>query len=85
MTITGRQIRQARTLLGLTRSQLAYKVKCITTLVIMRAEDDEDEPVSLPEHAAAIRQTLERIGIDFTAEPPGVRLRPTPFTSHDET
>ena len=77
MTITGRQIRQARTLLGLTRSQLASKVKCLTTLVIMRAEDDEDEPIASPEHAAAIRRTLERSGIEFTVYPPGVRLRNT--------
>lgn len=75
MTITGRQIRQARILLGLTRSELAYKVKCITTLVIMRAEESEDEPVASPEHATAIRRTLERAGIKFTADPPGARVR----------
>lgn len=71
--ITGRQIREARTLLGLTRSRLAYKVGRITTLVILRAEEAEHEPVALPEHAAVIRQTLERAGVEFSPE--GVRLR----------
>ena len=75
MIPTGRQIREARTLLGLTRSVLAYKVKRITTLAIMRAEEAEDESTLTADQAAAIRQTLERLGIEFTSEPPGVRLR----------
>ena len=77
VTITGRQIRQARTLLGLTRSRLAYKVGRTTTLVILQAEEAGDEPVASPEHAAAIRRTLERSDIAFTACPPGVQLRST--------
>ncbi len=77
VTITGRPIREARTLLGLTRSRLAYKVGRMTTLVILRAEEAEDEPVASPEHAAAVRRTLERSDIQFMACPPGVRLRST--------
>ncbi len=72
MILTGRQIRQARTLLGLNRSRLSSKVGCITTLVIMRAEENEDEPLPI-DQAVAIRTTLERAGVDFSPE--GVRLR----------
>ncbi len=70
--ITGRQIREARKLLGLTRSKLATKVRRITTTVIIRAEEVEDEPVAPPSHAIAIRQTLEALGVEFT--PNGPRL-----------
>lgn len=73
VTITGRQIREARTLLGLTRSKLAYKVGRITTLVILRAEEAENELMASQEHAAAIQRVLERSGVRFTPE--GVRLR----------
>ena len=72
--LTGRQIRAARTLLGLTRSVLAQKVGRITTLVIMRAEENEDEPV-LAEHDAAIRAALERAGIKFTPDGPQLRTK----------
>ncbi len=75
MIPTGRQIREARTLLGLKRSVLAYKVKRITTLAIMRAEEAEDDSTLTADQAAAIRQTLERLGIEFTTDPPGVWLR----------
>ena len=77
MIPTGRQIRGARTLLGLKRSVLAYKIKRITTLSIMRAEEAEGELTLTADQAAAIRQTLERLGIEFTTDPPGVRLRKT--------
>ena len=73
--LTGRQIREARTLLGLNRSALAQKVGRITTLALMRAEENEDEGVLSPEQAIAVRRTLERLGIQFTADPPAVRLR----------
>ena len=42
--LTGRQIREARALLGLQRSILAKKVGRITTRAIMRAEESVDEP-----------------------------------------
>ncbi|MGI4767496.1 MAG: hypothetical protein ACRYGP_20825 [Janthinobacterium lividum] len=71
--LTGRQIREARLLLGLKRSILAQKVGRISTLAIIRAEEAEGESVASPEHAAAIRQTLERLGIEFGPE--GVQLR----------
>lgn len=78
--LTGRQIRQARQLLGLNRSRLARKVGRISTLAIARAEEAGDEPTLNPEQAAAVRQTLERLGIEFTDEPPGIRLRARPTT-----
>ena len=71
--LTGRQIREARTLLGLTRSVLAQKVGRITTLVIMRAEENEDEPVLSAEHDAAIRAALDRAGVKFTPDGPQLR------------
>ena len=71
--LTGRQIREARALLGLKRSILAQKVGRITTLLIMRAEEIENEPMLSAEHDAAVRQTLERLGVEFG--PLGPRLR----------
>jgi ribosome-binding protein aMBF1 (putative translation factor) len=71
--LTGRQIREARKLLGLDRSVLAQKVGRITTLAIMRAEEHEDEPTLSPEQDALVRQTLERLGVEVG--PDGVRLQ----------
>ena len=73
MTLTGRQIREARKLLGINRSKLATKVRRITTTVIIRAEEAEDEPIAPASHAIAIRQTLEALGIEFTVH--GARFR----------
>ena len=73
--ITGRQIREARGLLGINRSNLAKKVGNITTRVVMRAEEDEDAPVDPQANAIAIRRALERAGIEFLPENGGVRLR----------
>ena len=73
--LTGRQIREARALLGLTRSVLAKKVGRITTRVIMRAEESEDVPALSAEHAAVIQQTLERLGIEFTPDGPRLQKR----------
>ncbi len=60
--LTGSQIREARTLLGINRRILAHKVGRMTTLVIIRAEEHEDEPTLSPEQNTAVRQTLERFG-----------------------
>ena len=78
MTITGRQIREARTLLGLQRNELAAKVKTVTTLTITRAESVDDEPPITTAQAAAIRSFFEAAGIEFVADDDGadgVRLR----------
>lgn len=71
--LTGRQIREARALLGLNRSQLALKVGRITTRVLLRAEENESEPMLSPEQDVAVRRTLERMGIEI--RPGGLRLR----------
>lgn len=76
--ITGRQIREARALLGLQRSVLAARSKIITTATITRAEAVDGEPPITTVQAAAIQQVLERAGVDFTSDtvgPAGVKLR----------
>ena len=42
--LTGRQIREARALLGLNRSRFANLVRTVTTATIIRAEASEEEP-----------------------------------------
>ncbi|RYB01354.1 XRE family transcriptional regulator [Lichenibacterium ramalinae] len=73
--ITGRQIREARALLGLQRSQLAARVRNITTATIMRAELVDGEPPITTAQADALKEALERAGIEFTSDPPSARLR----------
>ena len=78
MTITGRQIREARALLGLQRSELAAKVRMISTGTISRAESVDDEPPITVAQAAAIRSFFEAAGIEFDYDDSGVfgvRLR----------
>ena len=78
MTITGRQIREARALLGLQRSELAAKVRMISTGTIRRAESVDDEPPITVAQAAAIRSFFEATGIEFLPEDggtAGVRLQ----------
>ena len=76
--ITGRQIREARTLLGLHRSALATKAKIVTTGTITRAELVDDEPPITIAQAVAIQRTLEAAGVEFIQDNGGaasVRLR----------
>lgn len=76
--ITGRQIREARALLGLSRSEMVAKMKTISRGTIIRAEKVDDEPLITMTQAAAIRAFLENAGIEFVTEigkEPGVRLR----------
>ena len=81
--LTGRQIREARELLGLAPSKFATKTGTVTTLTVNRAEADDHSPPIAETHMKAIRRTLERLGVEFTAD--GVRLRSSPPTSTDET
>lgn len=71
--LTGRQIHQARTLLGLTPSTLAQKTKVVTTATIKRAEADDQRPPIAEAHMKVIRQTLEALGVEFALD--GVKLR----------
>ena len=75
MTITGRQIREARALLGLQRNELAAKAKVVTIATIVRAESVEDASPITAYQADAICQALERADIEFTVDPTGIRLR----------
>jgi ribosome-binding protein aMBF1 (putative translation factor) len=76
--ITGRQIREARALLGLQRNALAARVKTVTTATIARAETADGEPPITSAQATDIRSFLETVGIEFLPEDGGaasVRLR----------
>ena len=75
--ITGRQIREARALLGLQRSELAAKVRLIATATVTRAELVDGEPPITVAQAAAIRAFFEAAGIEFVANhgSTGARLR----------
>ena len=76
--ITGRQIREARVLLGLSRNQLVARARSVTAATIMRAESVDDEaPITIAQ-AAAIQRTLEAAGVEFIQDnggAAGVRLR----------
>ncbi len=61
--LTGRQIREGRALLGLLRSELAKKVRTVTTLTIIHAEAVDNEPPITIAQARAIKGTFERAGI----------------------
>ena len=77
MTITGRQIREARKLLDMTPGDLARRTK-VFKAAIMQAELVDDEPAMTVPQANAIQRALERAGIEFTSEDggaAGVRLR----------
>ena len=70
--LTGREIREARKLLGLSPSALAVKARAVTTNTVNRVEVDAVPPIA-DSHRKAIQQTLERLGVEFT--PDGPRLR----------
>jgi transcriptional regulator with XRE-family HTH domain len=81
MIPTGRQIREARALLGLTQNALATQVRMVATATITRAELVDGEPPITIAQAAAIRSFFEATGVEFVAEPDGgacVRLRKVP-------
>ena len=73
MSLTGRQIRQARALLGLSRKQMAAMVKLISRGTIIRAEKVDGEPQLTMPQAAAIRAFIESAGVEFAAEIEGGR------------
>lgn len=71
--LTGREIREARRLLGLQPGTLAAKTKTVTTLTVKRAEADDHQPPMAESHMRAIQQTLERLGVEFAADGPRLR------------
>ncbi|RYC31373.1 hypothetical protein D3273_13365 [Lichenibacterium minor] len=70
--LTGPQIREARTLLGLSPSKLADKVRAVTTATVKRAEADAMPPIA-DSHRKAIQRKLEELGVEFTPEGPRLR------------
>ncbi|RYC29211.1 hypothetical protein D3273_25165 [Lichenibacterium minor] len=70
--LTGRQIREARTLLSLSPSGLAVKVRVVTTDTVKRAEADAMPPIA-DSHRKAIQRKLEELGIEFTPDGPKLR------------
>ncbi|MGI3903059.1 MAG: hypothetical protein ACRYGP_30580 [Janthinobacterium lividum] len=71
--LTGRQIREARALLGVSPYKVAITTKVVTTQTVHRAEADDHRPPIADHHMRAIRQALETLGVEFA--PDGVRLR----------
>ena len=75
--ITGRQVREARILLGMPRAKFAEKLGVPHTIVKLAEMTDGDSPITI-DRARQIRQSLERIGVEiFTGDDgtPSVRLR----------
>ena len=61
--LTGRQIREARALLGLNRSKFAHLVRTVSTATIVRAESVDGQPQITASQAEAITRALDRVGI----------------------
>lgn len=73
LMLTGRQIREARGLLGRSPSRLAEQVGSVTIETVKMVESPASGPPVAERHLKAIRQTLEALGVEFAPE--GVRLR----------
>ncbi|WP_237482594.1 helix-turn-helix domain-containing protein [Lichenibacterium dinghuense] len=77
MTLTGRQIAAARTLVGLNQPELAERAN-ISAATLKRMEGSPGQAAGLPNNVEAVRRALEAAGVLFLAENgegPGVRLR----------
>lgn len=70
--LTGRQIREARLLIGMDPGCLARRTK-IFKATILRAEMVDGVAPLTTADAASIQRSLERAGVEFTSE--GARLR----------
>ena len=68
--LTGRQIREARNLLRMSRCELATKVGLVRPGTVRRAEAERAIEES---HLTAIEEKLRALGVEFG--PFGVRLR----------
>lgn len=72
--LSGEQIRAARLLLNWGVWRLAKK-STLSVRTLERAEgDDGSSKITSLQHSR-LRQALEAAGVEFTAGPPGVRLR----------
>ena len=72
--VSGRQIRAARTLAGLTQAELARENGCHPRSVRYWESKDTDAPTNVASTLASIEQALNRHGvIPFSTPTPGVR------------
>ena len=77
MSITGRQIRGARSMLGKTQKEIATAAG-VSEPTIKRLEGQDEELSGHTSTIAAVQRALESAGVIFIAgngEGPGVRLR----------
>ena len=73
--LTGRQIAAARTLVGLSQTELATAAK-ISAPTLRRMESSEGEASGYANNVDAVQRALEAAGVEFTnGDQPGVRLR----------
>jgi transcriptional regulator with XRE-family HTH domain len=74
--ITGKQIREARALMGLQRSKFAEKAGVPHAIVKLAEMSDDDCPVTL-DRARQIRRAIEAAGLELFGEgvEAGVRRR----------
>ena len=70
--LTGRQIREARGLLGLSPGELAKMTGILRPSTVKRAEAENMKQPIADAHLRTIRETLEALGVEFG--PDGVRL-----------
>mgnify|MGYP003380801828 CR=1 FL=1 len=74
MILTGAQIRAARALIGITRSELAYQAR-LHPNAVKYWEVRDTIPRYQPYAVGRIERCLERLGVVAFADPhPGVRL-----------
>jgi transcriptional regulator with XRE-family HTH domain len=73
--VSGRQIRAARMLAGLTQAELAREAGCHPRSVRYWESKDTDAPTNVASTLDSIEQALSRYGvIAFSTPRPGVRL-----------
>lgn len=74
--ITGRQIAAARTLLGVSQTELANEAR-VSIATLRRMEGTEGPAAGMPNNVVAVRRALEAAGVVFIPENgggAGVRL-----------
>ena len=82
IVITGRHIRAARALLGLSQIELANKSK-VALRTLSRMEDFDGAVSARTETLTRVVLALEKAGVEFLDEDkPGVRLGPVQAPAH---
>lgn len=70
--LTGRQIREARHLLAWERTGMARRVGLPVTVIDRAEAEDGEANIAV---AQEIKSVFEKVGIEFTVDPPGAQLR----------